>query len=319
MADENTVEETTESTEDATEDTTEATADNTEATESGSPKTAIEDVDDTPVSAPTDFPEEWAEKMAGGDEKRVEHLKRMGSPTAVAKALFDTQAKLTKLQQGGDPDPFPEDGEDDEKTAWRERHSIPKEPSEYIPDYDLGDGVVIGDEDKPIVDKFLEAMHARNESQDTVQSVLKTYYEIQDAQAAERAQKDEEDRTTTRDTLRDEFGPEMNNRLSAAYGLIEGFGEDVAERLLGARLPDGTALGNDPDIIKALANVSLDLNPAATVTGGSGDPMASIADRKKEIEKVMSTDREAYFKDDAMQKEYQELLDAEEKLKGRNK
>lgn len=284
------------------------------------PKTAIESIDDTPVAAPTDWPEDWALKMAGGDEKKAKHLTRMGSPQSVYKALSDTQAKLTKLEQGADPDPFPEDGEEDEIKEWRERHKLPETPDGYIPDYDLGDGLVIGDEDKPAVDKFLEAMHARNENPETVKAAIKTYYDIQDMNIQNRHAQDEEDMAATKSTLRDEFGPEMNNQLSAAFGLIESWGEDIAGKIMNARLPDGKALGNDPDIIKALAASSLEINPAiTTVPGSGGDQLASLQERKAEINKMMKEDRESYFGNDAIQKEYQQILEAEERFEKRAK
>ena len=75
---------------------------------------------------------------------------------------------------------------------------------------------------------------------------------------------------------------------------------------------------NNPDILRGFVNLALEVNPAGPlVPAGSGNPMESIAEEKGKIEKMMRENRKAYDKDDKVQERYRELIDAENKMKGR--
>ena len=123
-----------------------------------------------------------------------------------------------------------------------------------------------------------------------------------------------------RDALRDEFGNEFHRNLTAAYGLVESAPEEVREQLMGARLADGTALGNHAPTLRWLTGLALEINPAATVAPGSrGDGLSVLQDRKTEIERIMRDDRDKYDRDPKMRAEYRDLLEAEEKFERRRR
>lgn len=272
-----------------------------------------------PVASPADFPDDWREKLAGDDDKQLNHLKRFASPAAYHANNLKLQGELTKIKQGkADANPFPDDGTDEEKAAWRKDAGLPEESTGYLENYTLDDGLVIGEEDHEMVNKYLDFAHQRNLPSDLVKQTIAFRMEEREAEAAERRAEDETDKVSTRDELRDEMGADFQRNMSAAYGLLQTAPEDMQKQLLGGRLADGTAIGNSPDVLRWLTNVALDVNPAATVVPGGGDhSMASIDGEIAEIQKRIREDRRGYFSDEAAQARLAELLAAKEKLEAR--
>ena len=85
---------------------------------------------------------------------------------------------------------------------------------------------------------------------------------------------------------------------------------------MSARLPDGTALFNNPDVVRGFISMAREINPAGVVVpAGGGDPVKSVNEEIAEIEKIMGT--KAYIKDEAKQARYRELIDARDKLQAR--
>lgn len=273
------------------------------------------------VVTPTDWPDDWAMKLTDGDEKQAAFIKsRHASPVAYHKALNAEHAKVrSKLSKGEVSDPFPTDGTDEEKTAWRTGAGVPVESTGYLEDYTLDDGFVIGEDDREFVDSYLAKAHGNNEKPETVKNNLSWYFGVIDKEVAERKAQDDTDKVNSRDELRDEMGADFQRNIGAAFGLLDTAPETVKTQLLGARLADGTALGNHPDVLRWLTGIALDINPAATVVpGGGSDSLASIDGEIAEIEKRIKTDRPGYFADEPAQARYGELLAAKEKLSARN-
>lgn len=262
-----------------------------------------------------DFPEDWREKMAGGDDKKLKRLQRFKSPQDVLDFGLNVEKSW---KQGKDPDPFPDKGTDEEKSAWRKANNIPNDPSEYIKDFTLPDGLVIGENDKPVVDQYLADAHAMNMKPEEVKNNLAWFFKWRESQAQSVADKDLEDRSTVSEALTREWGGDMKKYLGAAYELVKSVGDEEADAIMDARLPDGTKLGNHPKIIKWLAQTSLELNPALSVIPTKGsDALTSVKTRMAEIENVMKTDRNKYFRE-GLDKEYQKLSDIEERANKRN-
>jgi len=277
------------------------------------PATLLVDPGPEPGPGPATWPDDWRKQIAGDDEKELKRLERLKSP----KDLYASYRNLEKkIKQGKDPDPFPEEGTDEEKAEWRKGRGIPDKPEDYIKDFTLDGGLVIGEDDKPIVNKFLEAMHAKHADPSAVKEAINAYYQIIDGQAKERADKDKTDEVTTRDELRDELGKDFTPRLQAAYGLIESAPEDVRDLLLSARLGNGTLLGNHGPTLKWLMDLAMEINPAAAVTPGKGaGTLQSIESEIAEIEKLMRDNRREYYGDERKQERYRQLLEARDKMK----
>ncbi len=273
------------------------------------------DDDGTKIVAPADWPDDWREKMSGTDDKFLKRLQRMKSPLDVVNWGRNAEKQW---KQGADPDPFPGEGTDEEKAAWRKTRSIPDKPEEYIKDFSLPDGLVIGDKDKPVVNDYLATAHQMNLPPDVVRNNIGWYFKMRDQQIQARMDKDEEDKATTGATLRAEYGGDFKKYLGAAKGLLENAPEGVLDMLSGARMEDGTKLGNHPQIVRWLSQMALELNPAAAVIpGGGASAMASVETRKKEIELIMGQDRNRYYRE-GLDKEYQTLVEVTDKANKRS-
>ena len=90
---------------------------------------------------------------------------------------------------------------------------------------------------------------------------------------------------------------------------------------MGARGPDGRLLGNNPDVVKFLSNVSREINPVATLVPDNGATQFQTAEAEyKAITAKMGDKTSDYWRGpnaNAMQSRWRELHEALEKMKGR--
>lgn len=279
-------------------------------------KTLLEDTSDKPAAAPADWPEDWRAKLSDGDEKTLKKLERYQSPKDVAKALRALEAKMSS----GQVEKLTEDATPEQVAAWRKDNGIPEKPEGYL---ETLKGLVIGDDDRPVVDSFLTAMHGDNVKPDTVAKALDWYYKSQEAAIADQAAKDKEYKAKSEDALRSEWGSEYRGNVNAIRAFLDtappdGDGVPMIDLLMGARLSDGTALGDNPAAMKWLSRLASDANPAGFVSPGAGGSQAqSIDDEIDGIKKRMRQDRAGYDKDEKMQARFEKLLEAREKLSSR--
>ncbi len=81
---------------------------------------------------------------------------------------------------------------------------------------------------------------------------------------------------------------------------------------------------DDPAFVRQLASLALELNPAATlVPTGTSDPGKSVADRISELNKWMGAPKGSpeylkYWRDEKVQAEYRDLIDAQNRMKSRS-
>ncbi len=273
------------------------------------------DVEDEDGKVPADWPEDWRARAARGDEKLVKQLERYKSPVDVANALFAAQQKI---RTGELKTSLPEDASEEDIAAWRKDNGIPEKPDGYLDM--MSSGVVIGEDDKPLVESFLKSAHAKNASPDVVASAVEWYYEQQEETAAARAEADTLAAQTAVDALRAEWGNEYRQNINAVKSFLgqagtTKSGDDVGDMLMGARLPDGTPLASHPDVLRWLANTASTVNPGGFLApGDTQTQLQAMGERKAEIEKLMRTNRKEYNRNEAIQAEYRKILEAEEKL-----
>ena len=98
--------------------------------------------------------------------------------------------------------------------------------------------------------------------------------------------------------------------------IFDGAGpQALKEKILEARLPDGTKFGNSPEVMKLLVGLALVQNPTGVVVpGGSGDPAPGIREELKKIADTRMSNRAAYNKDTKMQERERELIGAAVKM-----
>lgn len=270
--------------------------------------------DDKAVTTPADWPEDWRAKMAA-DDKEAKLLDRYKSPKDVMKALREAQ---TKISSGQLKAALPDDATEEQIAAYRKDNGIPEKPDGYLEA--LPSGLVIGDDDKPMVESFLASAHGKNASPEVVASALEWYYQTQEDQAAAKADADKAYRQESVESLRAEWGGEYKSNLNSALNFLDTApvaddGTPFKDMLLGARLADGTAFGDNPVALRWLADLAAEKNPAGYVSpGDGGSQVESVKAEIASIEKVMREDRAAYNKDTKMQERLRVLYDAEAKL-----
>jgi hypothetical protein len=261
---------------------------------------------------PAYWPNDWQTRVAKNDDKLLKRAQRYASPEAVFEALVAAQ---NRISSGELKTALPEKPSADELKAWRLANSIPESPEKY--DLKFQNGLVIGEEDKPMIDEFLKAAHGANLTEDQAKGVIEWYYADQQRQADEQTEIDEEDRTHTLDALNVEWGGQFRRNINLVKNMLTRFPAEVRELLENSRLSDGTAMFNNPEVLRGFAALALELNPTGTVVAGDGDNMKAIDDEIKEIEQTMRTNRRAYNADEGMQKRYRELIGYRENLKKR--
>jgi len=267
-----------------------------------------------PVAAPADWPEDWRTKVAGEDAKELARLQRMGSPADVWKAYRALEAKISsgQLKSGLKPDATPE-----EVAAWRKENGLPAAPEEYRPN--LPNGMVPGEADKPLIEGFQKTAHELGMTADQFNKTLGWYYGMMDEVQSQNFERDKTFRSTAEDQLRAEWGPAYRTEVKAVANFMEANAPaGLADVLFNSRTPDGNLIGDHPEVLRWLNSLARTVNPMASlVPAGTGDMMKAGEARITEIETMIRNRDDAYWKNPAVQNEYQQLLGARDQMKGR--
>lgn len=261
--------------------------------------------------------------MAGEDAAELKRLERFNSPTDVFKAYRALEARLSsgELKQGLKPNATPE-----ETAEWRKANGIPADAESYVKDLKLSDGVVIGEADKPLLNSLAQMAHKEGIPQATINKMVDWHY-AQMAQAQGNYEKqitvaDQDFEARSREHLAREWGGEFNANLNAikSFWAETDPAGDLQNMILGARDAQGRKLGNVPEVVNMIAKLAKEINPAATILpAGAPTDVKSIDSRIAEIDKQMyigGKPNPAYF-GGPLEKEYQTLLDAKNKLGAR--
>lgn len=261
-----------------------------------------------------DFPDDWREKISAGDEKMLEKLKRYGSPKAVAEALAQVQEKISK---GEFKRPLADDATDEQKAEWRKENGIPDTFEGY--ELKLGDGYVVGDAEKPMINEFLKAMHEDNTLPAVVNKALTTYYKLVEQEKAALDTVDNSRYAETEKTLKQEWGRDYDTNKSLVMQHIENIlPADQVDNFLSGRLANGELIENSPAVLRALLGAALQINPGATLVSGEGERgHTQITDEIAGYEKMLRENPTEYWKGpkaEQHQERYRNLLSAKAKL-----
>lgn len=253
--------------------------------------------------------DDWRQLMAGDDKAELERLGRFSDPGAVYKSYKEMEKKF---KEGLRPPDRPDPSDADAMAEYRKQAGIPENPDDYLKEMKLRDGLQVGEDDQEMVKAFANRLHADGFPPSALASAVDQYYEIQELARAQQEEADSEFRKQAETALREEYGAEYKANITALKQYL-GEGE-MYDNLMGGRLADGTKLGNNPELIKMLVGKALEANPAATIVPAGPNQVTEINSRIKEIKKMMSEDRDAYFADAEIQAEYAKLLEAQEKF-----
>lgn len=264
----------------------------------------------SPAPIVPDWPADWRLKAAGGDEKRAKAMEKYASPKDVADAHLSLQQQLStgeykkKLSDKATPE---------EIAAWRKENGVPEAPEKY--DYNLPDGLVLGENDMPVAKDFATVMHGLNADQKTVTAALQWWAKNAQAALQKRGEEDAEFKRAGEDALRAEWGGEYRMNDNAIANHIDGLSPELQESLKGARGADGRLLWDSPAFRSYMLRQSLVENPARLVVPGSGgDSVDNIEQQLAEIAKISREEPARYNKDTKMQERRQKLLNAKAAL-----
>lgn len=195
--------------------------------------------------------EKWRDLMADGDTELANELKRSKTIKDFGKRFKDMRTKLSKGALLADDDMPDAEKDPDGAKAWRDARGIPEKPTGYELPKAVKEGLT--DEDKPIVDGFLDFMHKRSATPKQVNDAIEFWYGLQEAAAVDQHKADESAIKEVTTALRSDWGPDYK----ANTALVE---KTAAELVPGvdwfdARLPDGRMLKHIPEVANALLEI----------------------------------------------------------------
>ena len=280
------------------------------------PTTVLDSEPAKEVSVPADWPEDWREKIAGGDDKLLNELKRTTSPEAWGKRFLSLRQKASEA-----PSPFPAEGSDEDKAKWRKANNIPQEAKGYLEG--LPTDVKIPEHDQAFVDRIVGAAHEINADPGTVQSMIQAYYTME--AETDQALRELNDQTLgeTNDALHAEWGPDYRPNIGTLKTWLSKLPDGVGEMIEQARGADGLPLLSNVSFVRAFADMARKEMPFhKVVPGTSGDPMQSINDEIADIEAKMQDQRSEYHHgpkdangETRMANRYIELVEARDRMK----
>ena len=273
--------------------------------------------DQTPAPAENFFsslPESWRNDLVsaagyeGDDAKKYAgQLERVSDLPVLVKNYFNAQDRIRKgeLSNG-----LPENPTDQQLADWREANGIPTTPDDYK--VTLGEGLVLGDVDQRILENVYPVAHNHNVPASAVNEMVNAFMTARQHEQDALMNQDNVDRQTSERTLREAWGNDYLTNINAISGLVAQLPEGTRDAFKSARMPDGTAVFNDPSFVVAMGEWARRLNPSATVVPNSNNPVKAISDEIKQLEAKMGTPE--WFKDKDAQQRYLDLIDAKAQM-----
>ena len=254
-------------------------------------------------------PEDWRQQLAGDDEKRLNQLSRITDVKSFTDSYFNAQ---DKIRSGETSNGLPENPTDEQMSAYREANNIPA----TIEDYNLAldEGLVLGEADERIMGDVYKVAHENNVSNDVVSQLTNAMLKGRDQEEHAIQQQDGLDLQTADRQMRDNWGQDYEMNKNLVRGVLNGLPETVRDEFASARLANGQAVFNSPEMMNFFADAARAMNPSATVVpAGTGNPLQAIEGRKAELESQMGTNE--WYKNTSAQKEYQDLIEAQARMK----
>lgn len=277
---------------------------------------------DPAPAEPVDYfagaPEDWRNQIlnkagfeAGDDfDKGMKQLDRVSDFGVLAKNYLSAQ---DKIRSGEISNGLPEDPSDEQMAAYREANGIPQTPEEYS--LSLEDGLVLGDGDEEVMSKIYELAHAENVSPEFISKITNEMLRSDQAKADAFVSQDGIDQQITGKQLKEAWGGDYTTNLNVVKGLINQLPANVKEQFESARMLDGKAVFNSPEMMIAMAEWARKINPSATVVPNSANPMQTMTDEIKALEDRMGD--AGWHKDTDAQARYQSLITAKEQMSTR--
>ena len=254
----------------------------------GKVKTAVDTAVQNAIKERGEWGPDWKQRMAKDNPDALKTLERFNDPTAV----WDSYAALRGKLSSGElkaVTPYPKDGTPEQQTAWRAEQGIPTDPKGYK--VELPAGVVLGEDDQPYVDGFLQHAHKSNLPPQAVNAALTWWGEERARRAEAAAVANAQVKQETEDKLRSAWGEEFRPTMNRIQSLLD------------ANLPAGSELrgkilntvDTSAEFANLMASIATQINPVPSLPGaGAESQVSSIGDWLSKADKMMRTDRKAY-------------------------
>lgn len=212
--------------------------------------------------------EDYATKAATVDGKVNEEvqskiLARLKRFPSAKEALDWGFSADKKIADGSYRKPLGDKATAEEIAEYRKSNGIPETPDKYLDS--LPDGLVVGDEDKPFIEKFTKAFHDKNADPAVVHAAIATYYKVLDEQEGQRQEANTAAKTLTEDALRTEWGADFRANTNLINAFIGSMPEELQAELFQSAKPDGTQIMNNPEMLKWFAQQARELNYTGAV------------------------------------------------------
>lgn len=268
-----------------------------------------------PAPAAKGWGDDWRQTVAGDDAEFLKQLERFTDPKAFAGSW---RAAQQKIRSGELKAPLPDNPTPEQLAAYRQERGIPEKPEAYLEK--LPNGLVIGEDDKPIFESLVKKLHEGNADPKIVHGIVEWYNNFREETMAEQAEADTAHKAEVEDALRAEWGADYRANVNHVKAFLDSAPEGVADRIANARDSEGRALLNDPKVLRWLTQTARELNPIHTIVPGtSGNDAQTVDGEIDKIEKFMRTNRAEYNRDQKMQDRLRNLYDARLKIQARGK
>ena len=270
---------------------------------------------DPPVNMFAELGDNWRGDLLGvagyeGDDltSRQGQLERVVDLGTFTKNYFSAQ---DKIRNGEVSNGMPDNPTEQQVVDWRVANGVPETADSY--ELSLADGVVLGDNDKAILDPILAAGHELNLTNAQATAMTSKFLEGREAEMEVLERDDGIHKMQTAAQLKTAWGQDFETNVNLIKGFVAGLPDAVREGFESARMPDGRAMFNSPEVMVFFADKARQLNPSSTVVPNSNNPKGDIDTEIKELEGRMGED--AWHKDLEAQKRYQDLINAREAMK----
>lgn len=254
------------------------------------------------------LPDDWRTQMvqqAGYEDvdKHVKQLERVKDLGTLTKNYFEAQEKI---RQGMKNAGLPDDATQEQVAEYRDANNIPLESSGY---YDaLDEGLVIGDDDKAVLDPILDIAHQNNVPADVMAQMITSQMQAYADEAKAVETNDALHQQEAQTALRQTWGNEFETNLNLAKKTLSDMPEGLRDELMNARFMDGKGVMNSPEFIAYMANTAKQINPQATIVANQN--YATEKERYNELRGMMGDYNSEYWKgqnSDSLQKEFRDL------------
>lgn len=238
---------------------------------------------------PTAWPEDWRDKLAGGDDKLKNLLSRYTAPDAFAKAFKELRVAYDSRKPAKEEVPdLPENPTDEQLAAWRKAKGVPEKPEDY--EFEVAEGKELSDAEHEILMDFAKTMHGKNMPASTVKEISSWFLEYEDVIAQKNADRAYQARMDTEEKLRAEWGPDYKANVNLMSNVLQEHLGTKSGEFLSMQLVDGSRIGDNEVFIRLMADLARKVggSTAELYTSDVHTTGTSLEARKAELMKMMN-------------------------------